>query len=135
MPGTADKFTQSALGRLLWPGMTSFLRAFFRPHERQIRPGDTGETIRFLTGFCPQVQNRMQTKRLRKLDRFLGLHLEDASTLRDGPMPDFHDDNAARSHQSGDVWHGLAALLGIEMHPDRGEHDDVESLAARPQQS
>jgi hypothetical protein len=23
MPGTADKFTQSAQGRLLWPGMTS----------------------------------------------------------------------------------------------------------------
>src|SRR6267378_3137366 len=24
MPGIADKFTQSAQGRLLWPGMTSF---------------------------------------------------------------------------------------------------------------
>jgi hypothetical protein len=26
LPGIADKFTQSALGRLLWPGMTSFAR-------------------------------------------------------------------------------------------------------------
>jgi hypothetical protein len=25
MPGIADKFTQSAQGRLLWPGMTSFV--------------------------------------------------------------------------------------------------------------
>jgi hypothetical protein len=29
MPGTADKFTQSAQGRLLWPGMTSFHRLHF----------------------------------------------------------------------------------------------------------
>jgi hypothetical protein len=29
MPGTADKFTQSAQGRLLRPGMTSFHRLHF----------------------------------------------------------------------------------------------------------
>jgi hypothetical protein len=30
MPGIADKFTQSAQGRLLWPGMTIFLVGWFR---------------------------------------------------------------------------------------------------------
>jgi hypothetical protein len=28
MPGIADKFTQSARGRLLWPGMTGFAPHF-----------------------------------------------------------------------------------------------------------
>jgi hypothetical protein len=32
MPGIADKFTQSAQGRLLWPGMTKiYAQAALRP--------------------------------------------------------------------------------------------------------
>src|SRR5712664_766755 len=51
MPGIADKFTQSAQGRLLWPGMTSFatetdfIGCFLSQALRSRRPGKGGSVL------------------------------------------------------------------------------------------
>jgi hypothetical protein len=103
-------------------------------NKRQIDPGDAGCTIRLLTRFRAQVQDRKQGLHFCELNRLLGRYLEHASSHGDGPMADLHDDSAARLDQSGKVRHGQTALLLIEMHPDCAEHDEVEPLPARPQQ-
>ena len=46
MPGIADKFTQSAQGRLLWPGMTTSLNLTAKTNNREETPM-AYETIKY----------------------------------------------------------------------------------------
>ena len=102
-------------------------------HERQIDPIDTGGAIFFLTGCGARIQNRMQVFALRQRGRLLCADLEHPPSRRNRPVPDFHDERAARPQQRGKVRHGLPALLFVEMHPDGGQHHEVEGFAAGSQ--
>ena len=60
---------------------------------------------------------------------FPGRDVEHATAGRRRAMAQRQRHQAARTDQRRDADHRALALGGIEMHPDRGQHDDVVALA------
>ena len=63
-----------------------------------------------------------------KADGFVRRNLEHAASGRDRSVPECHDHGATAAQQPGKVRHRSPALLHVEMHPDRGEHDEVKAV-------
>jgi hypothetical protein len=60
---------------------------------------------------------------------FPGPNIEPASAGRYRVMTQRQGHQATGTHQRRDTGYRALALAGIEMHPDRSQHDDVVALA------
>ncbi len=66
-----------------------------------------------------------------QVNRFGSSDIEHAATDRDRTMSLRQSHHAAGPYQRGDARHRAAALHLVQVHPDSGQHDDVECRTMR----
>src|SRR5580658_599628 len=79
------------------------------------------------------TQNEPHAGRFRERHCFLAGYREHAPPFRNRTITERQHHHTAIPHQRCHVRHGPPPLLLIEMHPNRGEHHDIEGFASRQQ--
>src|ERR1700722_786111 len=97
--------------------------------ESQTRPTDSRSPLDTVATI--EFQYEMHSRRFRERRRFLGGYREHAPPLGNRTITERQHHHTARTHLRCHVGHGPPALRRIEMHPNRGEHHDIEGFASR----
>ena len=79
--------------------------------EGLMRPGHAGSSIVLAYGRSTQILHRAQFLLLGEVDRLLPRDVEHSPSDGHRPMAERHDQDAARPHQRGNVWHRLPPLI------------------------